>query len=455
MVNLVPPGLLKPHPKNSEYYDDVSPEKREEIKQSIRAHGIRDPIKITPDYTILAGHLRHSIALELGLETVPVDIIDVAGQEAEYLLIADNDERRQGDDNPIKKARRAQFLKEYWNVRQGKKPQNAVESSGKNIKDIARVLGESVDSLQRLLKLNNLIPELQALVESGKLGPTAAYSLAFMPLEEQKHLLNVLGEAGVCDLSTTQAKELRAALDEERARLDANRTLIESLEQKRQDAEDSGDVAATEKLLTELDRLKAENELLKARQPEVVEKVVEKVVHVPDPDLLLERDAARAEAKKLLDELEQLESRTQFIAEERERDRARAKKLAEDLDRAQRMLESAQKELHKREKSPAAKENVDFRAGMKKAGDLAAELADNLKVLVDNYADNLVSAARNSGTVHMDLKELADVMADTVSFNFFKLGLEMVLMRIEQIYSVLEEKPSLRVLKGGMLDETT
>ena len=54
-----------------------------------------------PDYTIIAGHQRFKIAQELGLEKVPVVIINVSPEEAEYLLIADNEERRQEDNDPI------------------------------------------------------------------------------------------------------------------------------------------------------------------------------------------------------------------------------------------------------------------------------------------------------------------------------------------------------------------
>ncbi|WP_449240367.1 hypothetical protein [Desulfoscipio gibsoniae] len=45
---------------------------------------------------------------------LPVEVKDVSPEEAEYLLIADNEERRQNDDDPVKKAKRAKFLKEYW-----------------------------------------------------------------------------------------------------------------------------------------------------------------------------------------------------------------------------------------------------------------------------------------------------------------------------------------------------
>ncbi len=61
----------------------------------------------------------------------------------------------------------------------------------KTLTDVAEAIGESIDSTKRLLKLNDLIPELQQLVSQNKLSQTAAYSLAFLPPEEQRQLLQV------------------------------------------------------------------------------------------------------------------------------------------------------------------------------------------------------------------------------------------------------------------------
>ncbi|MCL6477046.1 MAG: ParB N-terminal domain-containing protein [Peptococcaceae bacterium] len=210
MPNEVSIKLLKPHPKNTDYYSDLTLEKYEEIKRSIEAHGIRDPLKVLPDYTILAGHQRYKIALELGFEKVPVIIMDISEQEAEYLLIADNEERRQSDDDPMKKARRAAFLKKYWDVRHKShnlKGQNGLLES-KTMKDVANAIGEDESTTKRLLKLNDLIPELQALVSSGELGTTAAYELAYLSPETQKSLLDHYGKK-LTEMKVAEAKELR------------------------------------------------------------------------------------------------------------------------------------------------------------------------------------------------------------------------------------------------------
>ncbi|MEK5103754.1 hypothetical protein MKX83_17370 [Cytobacillus sp. FSL M8-0252] len=82
------------------------------------------------------------------VEEVPVEILDVDEWQAEYLLIAENVERRgQAESDPIKKARIAQFLKEYWGVKNGR-PEKLGHNGqvSKTTADIAETIGESEKS---------------------------------------------------------------------------------------------------------------------------------------------------------------------------------------------------------------------------------------------------------------------------------------------------------------------
>lgn len=192
LVGKISVDKLKEHPKNNYYFTDIEGEKYEEIKRSIATYGIRDPLKVTTSYTVISGHQRLRIAKDLGMKEVPVEILDVDEREAEYLLIAENVERRgQAETDPIKKARIAQFLKEYWGVKNGINQHNRVGQNGKpkTTDDIAETIGESRKQTQRLLKLNDLIPELQSLVSAGKLGTTAAEQLAYLTEKEQRALV--------------------------------------------------------------------------------------------------------------------------------------------------------------------------------------------------------------------------------------------------------------------------
>ena len=160
--------------------------------------GVRDPIKVTPDYTVVGGHLRLEVAGELGLKKVPVRVVDGDPEYPEYLLIADNDERR---------AKRNKFLLEYW------KKMGSKNLTPKSVKELAKEAGYNTEQeFYSSVKLNDLIPEFQQLVSQCKLSQTAARSLAFLLSEEQEQLLKTLGESGVCGLFGKGARGLKREL---------------------------------------------------------------------------------------------------------------------------------------------------------------------------------------------------------------------------------------------------
>lgn len=71
-VEYVSPAELKPYPGNAKKHPK---EQIEQIKESIRQVGFRDPIGLWHDY-IVEGHGRQIAAVELGLEKVPVIRLD-------------------------------------------------------------------------------------------------------------------------------------------------------------------------------------------------------------------------------------------------------------------------------------------------------------------------------------------------------------------------------------------
>lgn len=264
IMKLIETNKLKEHHKNGYYFTDIEGEKYEEVKRSIETHGIRDPIKVTRDYTVISGHQRLRIARDLGLTHVPYDMLDVDENEAEYLLIAENVERRgQAETDPIKKARIAKFLKEYWGVREGR-PSKLGQNG--TVSDISEVIGETERTTKRLLKLNDLIPQLQSLVSSRKLGTTAAEQLAYLSPEVQSALYDALGEE-IGQATVTEQQAMRREIEK---RTKTQQEEIERLkdELKQQSNNKGGD--GIQKRIDELEREKAELalELIKLKRRE-------------------------------------------------------------------------------------------------------------------------------------------------------------------------------------------
>ncbi len=84
---------LKPHPMNHKLYgEEVLPP---EFVASIRENGILVPLAVKDDGTIISGHRRWQAALALGMETVPVQIVDYADDLDEREAIIEFNRQRE------------------------------------------------------------------------------------------------------------------------------------------------------------------------------------------------------------------------------------------------------------------------------------------------------------------------------------------------------------------------
>lgn len=86
-VKMVRTGKLKPHPRNPRIHPNSAIEK---LEVSIREFGWTNPILVSADGYILAGHARLKAAKKAGIEEVPVIYLPLSGTEAEAYMIADN-----------------------------------------------------------------------------------------------------------------------------------------------------------------------------------------------------------------------------------------------------------------------------------------------------------------------------------------------------------------------------
>ena len=91
-IRQVPPDQLKPHPVNIEIYGDVP---AVDLVASIAQHGVLQPLLVTTDNLIIAGHRRHAASLEANVETVPVMTVHPVDANAEVdMLLAANRQRQ-------------------------------------------------------------------------------------------------------------------------------------------------------------------------------------------------------------------------------------------------------------------------------------------------------------------------------------------------------------------------
>ena len=78
---------LKPHPKNPRVHPDNAIDK---LVRSIKEYGWTNPVLVSADGYVLAGHARLKAAEKAGIEEVPVIYLPLEGAKADAYLIADN-----------------------------------------------------------------------------------------------------------------------------------------------------------------------------------------------------------------------------------------------------------------------------------------------------------------------------------------------------------------------------
>jgi len=244
MVSRIDPTVLKVHPRNAEFFDDVDGAEFDRLVESIKDHGVLTPLRVTKDMTIISGHQRVRAAIKAGCSDVPV-IFDESDDDNDVLmkLIETNFGRMKN--NPIKQAKWVEEYEKLRGVRQG----SAGQADGHNVRgvtqdDIAKELGVDSKTLRRLKSLLKLDPALQALISDGKINATTGFKiLAKLTPEEQAKLVDKLPD----DVKFS-AKSIEAHIEEMRQGLVANTNAVKQ---------------ENDKLMGENDRLIRENNELR------------------------------------------------------------------------------------------------------------------------------------------------------------------------------------------------
>jgi ParB family chromosome partitioning protein len=142
--------------------------KLEELAQSIRAHGVMEPILVRKDggrYRIVAGERRWRAAQRAGLTEVPAVVREASDREAFELALVENLQRQ--DLNAIEEAEAYDVLMQAHRLTQ----EQVAERVGKERSTVANAL--------RLLKLPD---DVRDLVRDGALD--MGHARALLPLED-------------------------------------------------------------------------------------------------------------------------------------------------------------------------------------------------------------------------------------------------------------------------------
>lgn len=246
---------LKPHPRNNEFFDDMSGEKWKEFIESIKTRGVIEPIVITPDKEIVSGHQRVRACKELGIKTVMCDVHTYNNEDEILQDLLETNIRQRGDvgGSAKKVGLRIKELERIYGVRDGSNNPHGINVGEKNSftqSDIAQKLGIDVRTLQNYKLLADMIPELSDLVDTGIVTKTTALAI-IRNLSEDEQL------EMISSLDTTKKitqKQVQQYIDK-----------IKELESREPKVIDNTDYSSIERLENKIKELESQKSILEKK----------------------------------------------------------------------------------------------------------------------------------------------------------------------------------------------
>lgn len=203
--------LEKLHPFESHPYKVLDDESMMELVESIKEYGFLNRIIVRPledkpdEYEIISGHRRVHAAELLEMKEVPAVVHFIDRDQATILMVDSNCQR---ENLSLMEKARSYRMKTDALSHQGRTCGQTGHKSRDNVSD-----ADSGRTVQRLIRLTYLMPELQEYVDSGKMKMLPAYELSFQNEEAQRDVIDRIDETEIFP-SHAQARRMRKAFEE-------------------------------------------------------------------------------------------------------------------------------------------------------------------------------------------------------------------------------------------------
>ena len=199
----------------------IDNEEMEQLVWSILTQGLLTPLVVrslpSGEYEVVSGHRRLHACKKAGIETVPTLITDMDRDTATIALVDSNLHREKI--LPSEKAY-AYKMKAEALAHQGWRSDltsgQVVPKSDDNrtTAQIGADVGDSYKTVQRYIRLTNLIPGILDMVDEGRIALTPAVELSYLNEWEQRDLLETM-VCEDCTPSLSQACRLKKISQEE------------------------------------------------------------------------------------------------------------------------------------------------------------------------------------------------------------------------------------------------
>ena len=188
-------------------------ESMRETTESVKTFGVLVPIIVrTCDnggYEIISGHRRKRACELAGIDAMPAIVRELDDDAATIVMVDSNLQRE--NVLPSERAQAYKMKLEAMKRQAGRPSKENVSQVGTQKRSdqiMAEELGESRNQIQRYIRLTELAPELQEMVDNKKIAFTPAVELSYLSESEQRLLLDAM-DSEQATPSLSQAQRLK------------------------------------------------------------------------------------------------------------------------------------------------------------------------------------------------------------------------------------------------------
>ena len=215
--------LTKLHPFPDHPFGVRDDDSMQQTVESIREYGVLVPAIARPredgGYELIAGHRRKHACEVAGIKAMPVIVRDVDRNTATIIMVDSNLQREN-----ILPSERAKAYKMKLDAikRQGARHDlTSTQLAQKlSVEKVAEEAGTSKDQIRRYIRLTELDPELQKMVDEGKIAMTPAVEISYLKPDEQKLLIETI-DSEQATPSLSQAQRMKRLSQEGKLNDDA------------------------------------------------------------------------------------------------------------------------------------------------------------------------------------------------------------------------------------------
>ena len=215
-VQQIPIGELFPFKNHP--FKVLDDESMQRTVESVEQYGVLSPLIARPrpegGYEIISGHRRQHAAQLAGLDTLPV-IVRNMDDDAAVLLMVDSNLQRENilpSERAFAYKMKLEALKNQG-ARSDLTSGQIVQKSKLSIERVAEDAGEGYKTVQRFIRLTNLIPELLDMVDEKKIAFNPAVELSYLDTNQQRDFLEAMNDTQNAP-SLSQAQRLKKLAQE-------------------------------------------------------------------------------------------------------------------------------------------------------------------------------------------------------------------------------------------------